>query len=685
MSYCLNPNCTRPENPPQSNFCRNCGGRLRLRDRYLAVEPIGQGGFGRTFKAIDEDKPSKPFCVIKQFFPQIEGTTAAQKAAELFTQEASALERLDYQNIPKLLAYFITPDGRQYLVQEFIDGQNLKTELERNGAFTVAQIQELLAAIIPTLNYIHQLGFIHRDIKPDNIIRRSDDRRLFLVDFGAAKIATPVGGASRNENRSQMQGTTIGTPEFMSPEQGWGRAFPSSDLYSLGVTCLNLLTGVSPFNLFDDDRGQWNWQDRVNAQIDPHLVSIIDTLIQPRPIDRYPTAQAALDALQGHSTANNAPERQSVPQPQPAPQLHIETTLQPPPATPIAVNKIAPTETLDSLLGTIIKPQPSYNSPPVIPTPPPIVAPISTINANYNWTCEQVIIWHSKPINALDLFTNGQYLISGDDGGTVAIWNLTMPQQPIATYCTNNPIYAVAASPNYSQIASGDKNRRVQLRRKESIVNSVQELHADFSSVDSHHGFIYCVRFSPDGKILASGSADRRIRLWNAETGKISYTFDGHQDAVMAMQFMPNGKILVSAGADRTLRFWDLEQKQLLKTITTHELPINTIAIGRDGQLIASGSHDRTIQIRQLATATQHTLSGHADAVLTVAISPDGKTIASGANDGMLCCWDVDTQQLIHSFLAHEGAIKSIAFQINGRFLITAGCDRTIKIWKASN
>jgi serine/threonine protein kinase len=140
MSYCLNPSCAHPQNPAQTNFCRNCGSRLHLRDRYLAVEPIGQGGFGRTFKAIDEDKPSKPFCVIKQFLPQVEGTTAARKAAELFTQEASALERLDFRNIPKLLAYFITPDGQQYLVQEFINGQNLKAELTTQGAFSADRI-----------------------------------------------------------------------------------------------------------------------------------------------------------------------------------------------------------------------------------------------------------------------------------------------------------------------------------------------------------------------------------------------------------------------------------------------------------------------------------------------------------------------------------------------------------------
>jgi serine/threonine protein kinase len=699
MSYCLNPSCLHPENPPQSNFCRSCGGRLRLRDRYLAIQPIGQGGFGRTFKAIDEDKPSKPFCVIKQFFPQMEGATAAQKAAELFTQEASALEQLDYPNIPKLLAYFITPDGQQYLVQEFIDGQNLKAELESHGAFSQAQIRELLASILPTLEYIHNRGFIHRDIKPENIIRRTEDRRLYLVDFGAAKVTTP--------GQPQQQGTTIGTPEFMSPEQGWGRAFPSSDLYGLGVTCLNLLTGVSPFTLFDDVRGQWNWRDSFSGSIDPHLGEILDKLIQPRPIDRYASAQAAIDALNGNNVTSLPEQNISLSQSNVVTQVPTQTisvqqpivnnlptqTIDPPPnITRSTAQNISPplpnitrstNQNLSgdrlhqSLLDELgIPPQPIVNSAVVAP-------PVTSIKPTANWTCDYTFAWHRKPINSIAIFTNGQYLISGDDGGTVAVWNLTMPQQPIATYSTNNSIYAVAASPNYSQIASGDKNRRVQLRRKESIINSLQELHADLSSVDSHHGFVFCVQFSPDGHILASGGADRRIRLWNTDTGKIIYTLDGHQESVTALQFMPNGKILISAGADRTIRFWDLEHKQLLKTIEAHDQTIHTLAISQDGKLIISGSSDRTVQVRQLGTSTQHTLIGHQDAVLTVAISADGKTIASGSMDGMVFLWDADTKQLIHSFQAHESAVRSIVFQTNGKFLITASWDRTIKIWKS--
>jgi serine/threonine protein kinase len=639
MNYCLNPNCVQPENPPQSNFCRSCGGVLRLRDRYLAVKPIGQGGFGRTFKAIDLDKPSKPFCVIKQFFPQVEGTTAAQKAAELFTQEASALEQLDYPNIPKLLAYFITQDNRQYLVQEFIDGQNLKDELEQHGKFSAIQIRELLITTLLTLEYIHQLGFIHRDIKPENIIRRTDNRQLYLVDFGAAKFVTLASRAALQENQPQPQGTTIGTPEFMAPEQGWGRSFPSSDLYSLGVTCLNLLTGISPFNLFDDNLSTWIWRNSLATPIEPQLAIIIDKLIQQKPIDRYQTVREAIDALQASSPVINQPQSNTF---SPGISLSIPTT--------------SPQQSSGSL--------------------DPIVTPVLNPNPIYNWQEDYIFVWHNKPINTIDISTNGQYLISGDDGGTVAIWNMTMPQQPIGTYCNNNPIYALAISPDCTYIASGDKNRRVQLRRRESLHNSLRELAEDA-------GLIYSVKFSPDGQILASGGADRRIRLWNPNTGKIISTLNEQQGSLMAIQFMPNSKILVSAGADRSIRFWDVENKQLLKTIQAHEQPINALAISQDGQLIISGSSDNTVQIRQLGTATPHILTGHQDSVQAVAISPDGKTIASGSIDGMVNLWDADTKALTNSFQAHQGAVKSIVFQINGKFLITASLDRTIKIWRA--
>ncbi len=635
MSYCLNPTCTQPQNPPQSNFCRKCGGRLRLRDRYLAIVPIGQGGFGRTFKAIDEDKPAKPFCVIKQFFPQVQGTTAGQKAAELFTQEAIVLEQLNHPLIPKLLAYFITPDNRQYLVQEFIDGRNLKAELEAEGIFSPAKISELLITLLSTLDYVHKLGsgFIHRDIKPENIIRRDQDRKLYLVDFGAAKIRAP--------EQAGLQGTTIGTPEFMAPEQAWGRAFPCSDLYSLGLMCIHLLTGKSPFDLFDENLDQWTWRNSLSQSIDPILGTVLDKLIAHKPIDRYQTAQEALTALDTDRTPDRATTAIGEPTVN-----NLPTSLAYPPIVESSIPPIATS----------------------IATPTPI---------NIDWQCINSLEWHTKPINTIAIFTNGKYLISGDDGGNVAVWNLTMSKQPIGTYRNSNSILAVAASPNLSQIASGDKDRKVQLRRWESIGNSLQELGAD--------GSVFTVEFSPDGKILASGGVDRRIRLWNTDPAKINYTLDGHQESVTALKFMPNGRILVSTGVDRTIRFWDLETKQLLKTIEAHDHKIHALAISPDGQTIITASSDRTIQIRQLGSSSSvHILQGHQDAVLTVAISPDGKTIASGSIDGVVNLWDAHTHQLQATLPAHQSAIRSIVFNPIDGTLITSSWDRSIKFWRSN-
>ncbi len=129
-TQCLNPDCLAV-NAETHRFCQKCGQNLWLKDRYQALKLIGQGGFGKTFLAIDHDKPSKPRCVIKQFFPQGQGTAGLQKAAELFAEEAKRLDELGkHPQIPELLAYFIPEDQRQYLVQEYIEGENLEQEFK---------------------------------------------------------------------------------------------------------------------------------------------------------------------------------------------------------------------------------------------------------------------------------------------------------------------------------------------------------------------------------------------------------------------------------------------------------------------------------------------------------------------------------------------------------------------------
>ncbi|GAB1540877.1 hypothetical protein NUACC21_35460 [Scytonema sp. NUACC21] len=244
--------------------------------------------------AVDEDKPSKPRCVIKQFYPQAQGTSTVQKAVELFTQEAMRLDELGkHPQIPELLAYF-TQDDRQYLVQEFIDGMNLAQELAAKGAFNEAEIRQLLNDLLPVLQFCHQRQVIHRDIKPENIIRRRSsvskgNGDLVLVDFGAAKEATYTA--------LNKTGTSIGSPEYVAPEQIRGRAVFASDIFSLGVTCIHLLTQYSPFDLYDINHDAWVWQKYLKTSVSKELSRILDKMLETAIARRYKTVSEVLSDL----------------------------------------------------------------------------------------------------------------------------------------------------------------------------------------------------------------------------------------------------------------------------------------------------------------------------------------------------------------------------------------------------
>lgn len=328
MSYCLNPACPQPQNPPATKFCLACGSKLMLKERYRAIKPIGQGGFGRTFLAVDEDKPAKPPCVIKQFFPQAQGTSTVQKAADLFYQEAMRLEELGkHPQIPDLLAQF-TQDDQQYLVQEFIDGSNLAQELAANGTFSETQIRQLLNDLLPVLQFVHGQQIIHRDIKPENIIRQRSTGKLILVDFGASKVVT---GAAMLKT-----GTSIGSPEYVAPEQVRGKATFASDIYSLGVTCLNLLTQISPFELYDINEDAWIWSQFLTTPITDVLGRTLDKMVQSAPNQRYQSVDEVWQDLnpQAKLVGKNQPIKPVVAPLPPPPQIIVHQVSPPVVAPP---------------------------------------------------------------------------------------------------------------------------------------------------------------------------------------------------------------------------------------------------------------------------------------------------------------------------------------------------------------
>ncbi|MBD2499077.1 serine/threonine-protein kinase [Anabaena azotica] len=316
--YCTRPRCARPKNhcpdlddtttlktTPQK-YCTNCGMPLLLDGRYVPIEALKRGGFGATFLARDRRIPGMPVCVVKQLQPAGNLTPDLLKTAERkFETEAEVQADIGrkHEQIPELFAYFpILVSSQQsgqtdqffYLVQEYIEGQNLEDELVQKGKFSEQEALEVMQEILKILKFIHEQGIIHRDIKPSNIMRRRDGK-LFLLDFGAVKQIAAT-------SASTSSSTGIYTVGYAAPEQISGnRVFPATDIYALAATILNLLSGEDPSQLFDPYMNKWNWWKKVN--INPDLRYILDKMLLPAVNDRFQSANQVLDALGQYLTS----------------------------------------------------------------------------------------------------------------------------------------------------------------------------------------------------------------------------------------------------------------------------------------------------------------------------------------------------------------------------------------------
>ena len=265
-----------------------------LDHRYQVIRVLATGGFGQTYIAQDTRRPGNPICVVKHLKPANSDPNIFVTAKRLFNSEAETLEKLSNNDqIPRLLAYF---DENQefFLVQEFIDGHTLSEELIPGQPWSEVQVMQMLLEILSILEFVHQEGVIHRDIKPDNIIRREADCKLVLVDFGAVKqLRSPlvvVGG-------QQTATVAIGTPGYMPTEQGQGKPRPNSDIYALGIIAIQALTGVPVSQLQEDpDTGEINWQHLI--PVNPELVAILTKMVRYHFKERYQTATEALQACQ---------------------------------------------------------------------------------------------------------------------------------------------------------------------------------------------------------------------------------------------------------------------------------------------------------------------------------------------------------------------------------------------------
>lgn len=687
MSYCLNPNCPQPQNADSADICQSCGFGLRLANRYRPLKFIAQGGFGRTLLARDEQE--QQLCVIKQFYlselnaqfssrqqnqsqlspppPPPQPSASSPKspnsslphsltpslqttAAQQFRQEAQRLQDLgQHPQIPSFIDYIEREDG-QYLIQAFIDGSTLTQLVAENGVWSELQVRSLLNDLLPVLDFMHQAQVIHRDIKPDNIIYPKATRKPVLVDFGAAKLATATA--------LQQTGTVIGSAGYAAPEQTMGKAIFASDIYGLGVTCLYLLTGEHPFELYSVAEDRWVWTPYVQPPVSSRLTYVLNKMTRRSVQQRYQSVAEVLADL-------NAPMK-----------LRSHTQIRWPSPSKLLRNRDpVPDSAAES--ATTLADQPASEPATTLQAPP------------QTWICWQTLTQNTQGITTLAASPDSYTLVVGHTNGTIRIWDL---KAGLLAHTFSRPILGLGSG-HRDRITGLSFDQTGTYLASSSADGSIKlwDMH-QWQQIASYVGDNWgttAIALSGDGTRLVSGNSTGEVRVFDLTAAKRTSaksqpdtTLSVQRDRIVELALNPTGTHLIAASSNGTATIWDLEQPCPLHQLAAHADAITDIAVDPNWRILVTGSCDRTIKLWDLSTGhLLHTLVKHRDSITAVAISADARTVATGSQDNQILLWD-STSGSVVTQLGHTWAISSLSFAPNSTTLVSASQDETIKIWR---
>jgi serine/threonine protein kinase len=567
-----------------------------IKEFYRLIKPIVQGEFYQSFLAVDESQFPPIPCVIQQVSSQ-------QQTLENFqyrVQQLSALGK--HPQIPSLITHF-TENEYYYLIQEFIDGDNLATLLEKQGTFNETQIWQVLKGLLPVLNLIHNHQIIHRHIQPKNIILRSVNQNqdlsenLILADFSMIKFV----------GKNQSIDDIVGSPEYISPEQAQGKAVFASDLYSLGVTCIYLLTQIPPFELFDITNNSWIWRDYLTHQISEHLAQTLDKLVKYNLQARWQSADQIIHSLGIKDNYLYLPSQVE------NHDWQLSQTL---------TNKI------NSSINTVAL---SHNGKLLASGEDNKSIKLWDLNnqqliANYTG--------HTQAITSVIFNDNDTILATASDDQTINLWDVNTLAKIHTFPGHTHAVKSLTFHPHKQILASGSWDKTIKIWDLNTGLG--------LDTLTGHQLQVNAVAFSPQGQLLASASYDRTVRIWQLEDGKFNLftTLFGHTWAVLTVAFSPNGQILASGSGDNTIKLWDVNTGELISTLLGHSWPVVAVVFSTDGETLISASWDKTVKIWQISTKKEiATLAGHTDSVSSVAISNDGGLIASGSKDKTIKLW----------------------------------------------
>jgi WD40 repeat protein/serine/threonine protein kinase len=603
----------------------------------------------------------------------------------------------------------------------------ISSERSKKGSAFYRTVANLGVQAAEALEYAHQSGVVHRDVKPANLLLDAGGR-VWVTDFGLARLGADAG--------LTMSGDLLGTLRYMSPEQALGQRVPvdhRTDVYSLGATLYELLALKPAYNgrsreevlqqiALEEPRPP----QRLNKAIPAELETVVLKAMAKDPAERYATARELADdlrrwledrpirarrpSLRQRATKWTRRHRGVV---RAAGVMGLLAVLA------LAVGSAFLWQAKEDLSQALERErqalqrerQHTYFLNIALAEREWSVNNLSRMQQLLKECPPELRGWEWHYLNRLRYKTlaplrhdaavlyavfspDGQRIASSDQEGWVKVWDAPTGRELFKFHAHLEHARSVAFSPDGRRLATGSWDGTAKVWDPQALAKDPDA--PPLLALKGYGDVVRHVTFSPDGQRLAAASGRwmnvGQVQVWDATTGAQLLAVPAHVSTMKCLAFSPDGRRLAAVGQDpaREVKVWDARTGQDLLTLRGHTRPVGTVAFSSDGRHIASAtekghSGEPELLLWDALTGQElHRLRGHTNGVQCVAFSPDGRRLASAAKDHAVKLWDVPTGREVLTLRGHSGTVCGVAFSPDGHQLVSAGLDRSVRVWDAT-